>query len=84
MEFMHPAPGVAADIGRIVPGAVVHHCPAHELCARIVRIAVVIEEVGHGETARRDGVALDRTLTGKLVLIAIDGLFLIAESRNRE
>ena len=30
MNFMDPAPGIAADIGCIIPRAVIHNPPAHE------------------------------------------------------
>ena len=38
VEFLHDAPGVAARVGRIIPGAVVHDAPRHELRARIVGV----------------------------------------------
>src|SRR5450755_3833955 len=64
MKLVDPAPGVAADVGRIIPSAVVHDAPADKLRARIVRVAVVVEEIGHREAAHRHGVAQYGTLSG--------------------
>ena len=61
VELMHPAPGVAAHVGRVVPRAVVHHRPTHELSPRIVSVAVIVEEVRQREAPCGDGVADHRT-----------------------
>src|ERR1035441_10923859 len=55
VQLVYPAPGVAARIRRIVPRAVVHRRPRHELRARIVRVGIVIAEVGEWAAACRDG-----------------------------
>ena len=80
MKLVHPSPGVAACIGRIIPGAVVHDGPAHELGARVVRVAVVVEEIGEREPAGDDGVAGHRPLAAELIVSALNVLFLIAEA----
>ena len=36
VKFVHPAPRVAADIGRVIPCAVEHDAPAHELGAGVM------------------------------------------------
>src|SRR5271165_7058084 len=81
MQFVDPSPVVAAYVGRVVPSAVKHDRPAHELCSWIVRVAVVVEEVGQCEASRRDGVSVHGALTGKLVLVAFKGLHFIAERK---
>src|ERR1051325_9982823 len=60
VEFVHPTPRVAANVGRIVPCAVVHDAPSQELRARIVAIAVVIKEISYRKTANGYAVAGDR------------------------
>ena len=60
VEFVNPAPGIAPDISRIVPGAVVHYSPAHELSARIVRVPVVVKEIGNCEAAHCNAVPFQR------------------------
>ncbi len=80
MELVHHAPGVAARVGGIIPGAVVHHSPGHELSARIVRIAIVVEKIGQGKTPDSDRVAGHGTLAGKLVLVALDVFLFRAEA----
>src|SRR5437868_5851448 len=57
VEFMHPAPGVAANVGRIIPCAVVHDAPSQELRSRIVAIAIVVEEVSYRKPAKGHAVA---------------------------
>src|SRR4030095_9422930 len=71
MELMHPAPGIATSVGGVVPGAVVHDGPTHELGARVVRVAVEIEEIGHGETPDGNGIAVHRARTAELVSAAL-------------
>src|SRR5262249_11464918 len=73
MEFMHPAPRVTADIGGVVPSAVVHDAPAHELLAGIVRVAIVVEKIGYRESTNSDAVAIHGTLAGQLVWVAAEG-----------
>ena len=48
-----PRRGVAANVGRIVPGPVVHQAPVLKLAARIVAVAVVVEPVGGRHLAVR-------------------------------
>src|SRR5439155_1292644 len=72
VKFMHPAPGVSAGIGRIVPGAVIHDCPAHELGARVMCVAVIVQEIGDRKPPGHDSVASHGTLAGELVLRACD------------
>src|SRR5258707_1373755 len=79
MKLMHPSPGVAARIGGIIPCAVVHHAPSHELGARVVAVAVVVEEVGDGEPADGYAVAGHGPRAGKLIGVTFDGLFFISE-----
>src|SRR5207237_7344789 len=55
VKFVDPSPRVPARVGRIVPGAVVHDGPAHELRPWIVRVAVVVEEV-----CKREPTGIDR------------------------
>src|SRR5436190_21090705 len=57
VEFVHPAPRVASNVGWIVPCTVVHGAPSQELRARIVAIAVVVEEIGNSEAPGSDTVA---------------------------
>src|SRR5271157_2579597 len=49
------AVGVSADVGGVVPGAVVHQGPVEELGARIVGVAVVVHHVGGRKFADGDG-----------------------------
>src|SRR5262249_21137809 len=53
VELVDPTPRVSAGVRRIVPGAVVHHRPSHELGPRIVGVAVVVEKVGDAEAPDR-------------------------------
>ncbi len=69
MKFVDPSPGVAARIGGIIPSAVVHHRPTHELRSRIVAIAIAVEKIGDGEAPGGDGVAGHRARAGELILI---------------
>src|SRR6266404_4230761 len=80
MKLMHPSPGVAAHVGRIVPCAVEHDAPSGELRTRVVRILVVVEEVGQRETSGGDGVTRHRTGAAELVLVAFDGFSCISET----
>src|SRR5262249_29885854 len=64
VEFVNPAPGVPARIGRIVPSAVVHYRPTHQLCAWIVRVPAVVEEIGYRESPGADAVAPRGPLAG--------------------
>src|ERR1700733_12054813 len=61
MQLMDPSPRVTANVGGIIPSAVEHNSPPHELRPWIVRIAIVIEEVCHCESTGRDRVAIHRT-----------------------
>src|ERR1017187_6394607 len=80
VELVDPAPGVAARIGGIIPRAVVHHAPAHELRAGVVGVVVVVEEIGDREAADGDGVARHGTAAGERVLIAFGGFAFAAET----
>jgi hypothetical protein len=80
VEFVNPAPGVTAGIGWIIPGAVVHDGPTHELSPRIVRVAVIVKEIGYGETANGNAVTDHGALTTELIGIALDFLFRISEA----
>src|SRR5579864_4619285 len=80
VELVHHAPRVSARVGRIVPGAVIHHSPGHELGAWIVRIGIVVEEIREGETADGNRVASHGAVAGKLVGFALEVLFLRAET----
>src|SRR5258708_4423600 len=80
MEFVNPSPGIAAHIRRVVPGAVIHSGPTHELRARIVGVAVIIEEIRERKASHRNGVARHRALTGELILFALKWFLLLAES----
>ena len=80
VELLHDSPGVAARIGRIIPGAVVHHAPGHELRARIVRIGVVVEIIGDGEAPGIDGIARQRPIAAELIRVAFDVLLFRAEA----
>src|SRR5579864_5648829 len=79
MNLVHPAPSVSANVRRIVPGAVVHHTPLHELSAGVVRVLVVVEKVSDGEASDSDGVSVGGTRSGKLIRIRLDSLRLISE-----
>src|ERR1039458_9781123 len=80
VELVDPAPGVAARIGGIIPRAVIHHGPAHELGARIVGVVVVVEEIGDGKAADGDGVTRHGAAAGERVLIALSGFAFAAET----
>lgn len=81
VQLVHPSPGVAANVGRIVPGAVVHDRPAQKLGARVMGVAIVVEEVRQRESSDGNGVARLRTLTRQLVLFVFKRLLLGAESK---
>ena len=76
---MHPAPRVSASVGGIIPGAVIHHRPAHELATRVVRVSVVVEKIRHGEAAQGNRIAVHGTRTGQLVRVARHIVLLTAE-----
>ena len=80
MDLVHPSPGIAANVGRIIPRAVEHHRPAHELRPGIVRVLVVVEKISHREPADVDRVAVHGTLARELILVAVGRLFFVAES----
>lgn len=69
---MNPAPRVAANIGAIIPGAVVHDGPSQELSARLVRIPIVIEEIGQCEAADHYRVPDHGAGPGQLIFIAVE------------
>ena len=72
MEFVVPAPSVTARIGWVIPSAVVHGCPTHELGARVVTIAVVVEEVRYSEAAEQGGEAFHRPGASELVFLTLE------------
>ncbi len=80
MKLVDDPPGVAARVGRIIPGAVVHHSPRHELRSWIVGIIVVVEEIAVGKSAGGDGVADHRTVARQLILVAIECSTGVAET----
>ena len=80
MQFLDNSPCVSARVRGIIPCAVVHNAPRHELGSRIVRVAVVVEEIGNRETAGVDGIALHRPFSRQLVFVALLPLLLLAES----
>ena len=63
------AVGVSADVGGVVPCAVVHQGPVEELGARIVGIAVVVHHVGSRKFADGDGQPPHVALAGDLVFV---------------
>ena len=82
VEFMNPAPGVAAQmLLRVVPSAVVHDGPSHELRARIVSVSIVVEKIGQGEASHRHRVTRHRPLAGKLIFVAVERLFFAAKAK---
>src|ERR1017187_5365573 len=80
MKLVDPARGVTVNIGGVIPGSVVHHGPPDELRARLVRVAVVIEEIGGSEPAGGDAIASHRPIASELGLIALERLFLGSEA----
>ena len=81
MKLVDDAPGVPARVGRIVPGAVIHHAPGEELRSRIVRKVVVVEKVARGKPSSCDRVADHGAIARQLILIALDVLFFLAETK---
>src|ERR1700761_1376391 len=80
VKLVDPTPGVATRIGGVIPSAVEHDAPAHELSAGVVRESIVIEEVGECEAADGDAIAVHRTRTAELILVAVDGFAFAAEA----
>ena len=80
MKLIHDSPGVAARVRRIIPRAVVHQPPRHELGSRIVRIVVVVEEIGVGKSPGCDRVADHGPVARQLILVALHVLHLVAET----
>jgi hypothetical protein len=66
------SPGVAAGVGRIVPGGVGPQRPVVELRPRIVGVAVGVEDVGDGEFARGEHHPPGAPPAGDLVLVVLD------------
>src|SRR5207253_9561316 len=75
VDLLYPAPGITADVGGVVPGSVVHHGPTHKLCPRIMRVAIVIEEVRQREASCGDRVSIKRAPSSQLVRFAFERLF---------
>ena len=80
MKLIDDPPGVTARVRRIVPRAVVHQPPRHELRSGIVGIVVVVEEIAEGKSSPGDGVAGHGTVTRQLILVALHVLHRIAET----
>ena len=78
--FGDGAVGVAARVGRVVPGAGVHQRPVHELGSRVVRVGVVVEKVGGGDLAEGEDETTFVPGAGDLVLVVVDGVLAAAEA----
>src|SRR5581483_732730 len=51
VEFGGESGGVAERVAGKIPGFVGHECPAHKLCARIVGVGIVVEDVLEADLA---------------------------------
>src|SRR5437588_11798068 len=45
VQFHTSAPGISASVRRVIPCAIVHQRPIHKLRARIMAVAVVVENI---------------------------------------
>src|SRR5262249_38503899 len=79
VELDADAVGVAADIGRVVPGSVVHDGPGQELRARIVTVPIIVHQVAGGEFSQAEDNAVDSALAGDLVGTVLDLLQFVAQ-----
>src|SRR4029077_11577292 len=78
--FMNPTPGITASVRRIIPCAIVHDGPCHELLPWIVRIAVVVEEIGVAESPDADAIPPCRPRSGELVFVTRCVFAILAET----
>src|ERR1035441_7150124 len=73
-QFLHRPDGIAPYVGRIVPRAVVHQRPVHELTARIVAVPVVVKIVRQGELTRDQSEPADRLRSGYLTEAGVSAM----------
>src|SRR5205807_2169683 len=82
VEFRIETVGVAADVGRVVPGAVIHQRPVEELRPRVVAVAVVVEQVGGGHLADANRDPVDVADAGELVRAGLDPLHVAVQAER--
>jgi len=80
VQLGHHAEIVPANVGRIVPSAVVHQVPVHKLRARVVAVAIVVEPVRGRHSPGRNRQPRDVLVLGQLIRAGFDLLLLAAEA----
>jgi hypothetical protein len=80
--FEDEAPCVSARVGRVIPGAGGPVGPVQELGSRVVRVAVVVEEVADSELSDRKSPAAHRPPAGDLVGVLFHALLVISRGER--
>src|SRR5579863_1992518 len=70
--FHGNSPRVAAGVGSIVPGPIVHQCPIEKLRPGIVAVRVVVQQVGQAEFSKSQDNPLRILLSREFIQIRIN------------